>query len=46
MWPDDEHFRKKMVLRRFPFVIFYTVKPRAVTIRAVAHGKRRPGYFR
>lgn len=39
------HFRH-YVLRRFPFVIFYTELSDAIWIVAVAHGKRKPRYWR
>jgi plasmid stabilization system protein ParE len=33
-------------LRRFPYIIFYrTLDPYKVLIAAVAHGRRRPGYW-
>ncbi len=34
------------VVRRFPYVIFYVELMDAIWIVAVAHGKRRPGYWR
>ena len=33
-------------LRRFPFLLPYTVEAKSVVILAVAHAKRRPGYWR
>jgi plasmid stabilization system protein ParE len=46
-WPywKREHPYRRYVMRRFPFVVFYTVEPAAVTIVAIAHAKRRPGYW-
>jgi plasmid stabilization system protein ParE len=46
VWSVDNRVRRKVVFRRFPFVIFYTLSPRAIVVRAVAHGARRPGYCR
>jgi plasmid stabilization system protein ParE len=46
VWTLDNRVRRKVVLRRFPFVIFYTLSSRLIVIRAVAHGARRPGYWR
>jgi hypothetical protein len=37
---------RRMVLRRFPFVIVFRAAPAGVEIIAVAHGRRRPGYWR
>jgi toxin ParE1/3/4 len=34
------------VLRRFPYVVFYLEMPEAIWIAAVAHGRRRPGYWK
>jgi hypothetical protein len=40
-----ERFRW-MRLRKFPFVIYYELRdPALVRIVAVAHAKRRPGYW-
>ncbi|MEP6655371.1 MAG: type II toxin-antitoxin system RelE/ParE family toxin [Myxococcales bacterium] len=44
LWRPPEPFRKR-VLSRFPFVVFYTVRPEAIVVEAVAHGARRPGYW-
>ena len=37
---------RRMVLRWFPFVIFFREAHAGVEIIAVAHGRRRPGYWR
>jgi len=39
---DYRHY----VLARFPYVLFYLELPDALWIAAVAHGRRRPGYWR
>ena len=44
LWRDDRPYRRK-VLARFPYVIFFRVEGDAVVIMAVAHAKRRPGYW-
>jgi len=33
------------VLRRFPYTIFFTVTELSVEVTAIAHAKRRPGYW-
>jgi plasmid stabilization system protein ParE len=33
-------------LRRFPYLVFYVVDGAAVDVVAIAHGKRRPGFWR
>ncbi len=37
--------RKAVLPRIFPYVIFYYVRERTVVVLAVAHDKRRPGYW-
>jgi toxin ParE1/3/4 len=36
----------RFVCRRFPFLIVYRVRGSALLVVAVAHGRRRPGYWR
>jgi len=45
-WPVVAAERRRFVLRRFPFSIVYRVKSGHVEVLAVAHGRRRPGYWR
>ena len=40
-----EHGTRKFVLQRFPFNIFYRQGDAEIVIVAVAHQKRRPGYW-
>jgi toxin ParE1/3/4 len=37
---------RHMVVRRFPYVLFYREYEDIIWIAAVAHGKRRPDYWR
>ena len=37
---------RRFVLQRFPFSVVYFELPGSVLILAVAHGNRRPGYWR
>jgi len=43
-WKDSKVRRK--ILRQFPYSIFYVVDDDAVVIVAIAHHKRRPGYWK
>ena len=43
-WPRGLHGTRKLVLRRFPFVIVYRERETDVQILAIAQGHRRPGY--
>lgn len=42
-WPERTYRRK--VVTRFPYVIVFTFEDEVVTVVAVAHAKRRPGYW-
>ena len=37
---------RRLLLRRYPFFVVYRVRSRDVEIVAVAHARRRPGYWR
>jgi plasmid stabilization system protein ParE len=43
-WQAGSPYRK-YVLRRFPFVVFFTFDGSAVRVVAFAHSKRQPGYW-
>lgn len=43
-WRPNHPWRRS-VIRRFPYVVFYEVEDERVIIMAVAHAKRRPGYW-
>jgi toxin ParE1/3/4 len=45
-WPGGEYGTRRFVLKRFPFAINYREKTSVVQILAVAHGHRRPGYWK
>ena len=45
-WPRYDHGTRHYLLRRYPFAVVYRVESRRILIVAVAHGKRRPGYWR
>jgi toxin ParE1/3/4 len=45
-WPTGDHGTRKFVLRRFLFAIFYRKKQAVVRVLAIAHGHRRPGYWK
>src|SRR5438552_12245182 len=44
-YPMAEHQTRKFVLQRFPFNIFYRPGESETVLVAVAHQKRRPGYW-
>lgn len=45
-WPRGEHRTRRFVLRRFPYAVIYREKNSAVQVLAIAHGHRRPGYWK
>ncbi|HKW62870.1 MAG TPA: type II toxin-antitoxin system RelE/ParE family toxin [Candidatus Acidoferrum sp.] len=45
-WQADNQGTRKFFLTRFPFVIVYRELTAAIQILAVAHGHRRPGYWK
>jgi len=44
VWQPHQPYRKQP-LKRFPYVLFFRVDSAMVEIVAVAHAKRRPGYW-
>ena len=46
MWPEDEHAIRHHILRHFPYTVFYEIRGNTVTVLAVAHQRRKPGYWR
>lgn len=49
LWPASTYDRRarRYLLSRFPYSIVYVIEDDGhVTVAAVAHGKRRPGYWR
>ena len=44
-YPAAEAGTRRLLFDRFPFTIYYRVKSDTVNIVAVAHQKRRPGYW-
>jgi plasmid stabilization system protein ParE len=45
-WPSDVHGTRRFVLRRFPYRRVYRTDGASSLIVAVAHAKRKPGYWR
>ena len=44
-WPVYRQGTRRFLLRRFPFVVVYREVGEVVQIVAVAHGRRKPGYW-
>lgn len=45
-WSQYVHGTRRFLLRRFPFMIVYRELGDVVQVVAVAHAKRRPGYWK
>lgn len=45
-WPAGVAGTRRFVLRRYPVCLVCRERPSSVQIIAVAHGRRRPGYWR
>ncbi len=43
--PIDDQGMRKVRLRRFPYTVYYVELDRVIWVAAVAHQKRRPGYW-
>jgi plasmid stabilization system protein ParE len=44
-YPIAVHGTRRMVLTRFPFIIYYRASDGGIVIVAVAHQSRKPGYW-
>jgi plasmid stabilization system protein ParE len=45
-WPIYIDGTRRYRLRRFPYLLVYVPAPRRILVLAVAHLKRRPGYWK
>ena len=45
-WPAFDAQRRRIIVRRFPYSIVYEVTDTQIFFVAVAHGRRRPSYWR
>jgi plasmid stabilization system protein ParE len=45
-WPAYLIGTRRFFLRHFPFTVIYREQPSSIQIIAVAHGHRRPGYWK
>jgi plasmid stabilization system protein ParE len=45
-WPPYVHETRRYLFRRFPFFVVYRVTPDEIQVVAVAHARRRPGYWK
>jgi toxin ParE1/3/4 len=45
-WPVTNHGTRKFLLQRFPFAVFYREHLLGIQVVAIAHGHRKPGYWK
>ena len=45
-WPFYHRDTRKFILKRFPFLVIYREKAAMIQIIAIAHGRRRPHYWK
>lgn len=45
-WPKFDAERRRLIVRKFPFSIIYEMIGQEIVILAIAHGKRKPYYWR
>ena len=45
-WPKFDNERRRIILRKFPYSLIYEIVDEEVVILAVAHGRRKPYYWR
>ena len=45
-WPAGPYGTRKILLHRFPFAVIYRELPSVIQVLAVAHGRRRPAYWK
>jgi plasmid stabilization system protein ParE len=45
-WPVHSQGTRRFLFRRFPYGIIYRITESTIQIIAVAHGRRRPGYWK
>lgn len=44
-WSTDEDGSHRYVLQRYPFTVIYDVKDKTIEVLAVAHHRKKPGYW-
>ncbi|MEK7764553.1 MAG: type II toxin-antitoxin system RelE/ParE family toxin [Nitrospirota bacterium] len=45
-WPQFVHGTRRYLFHRFPFQLVYRIVGALVQVIAVAHGRRKPGYWK
>ena len=45
-FPEYLFGTRRLLLRRFPYLVIFRLTKTAIEVIAIAHGRRRPGYWR
>jgi toxin ParE1/3/4 len=45
-WPEYHYSTRRFIFYRFPFSLVYRDEPTGISIVALAHHKRKPGYWK
>ncbi|HSG32473.1 MAG TPA: type II toxin-antitoxin system RelE/ParE family toxin [Thermodesulfobacteriota bacterium] len=45
-WPKYQKNTRRYILPRFPFSVIYRIKDNIIEVIAIAHHKRKPGFWR
>ncbi|MBN1607673.1 MAG: type II toxin-antitoxin system RelE/ParE family toxin [Polyangiaceae bacterium] len=45
-WPRHHHGTRRVLLHRFPYEVVYRIFSEVILVVAIAHCRRRPGYWR
>ncbi len=45
-WPNYLHGTRRYLMRRYPYFVVYRGPGEKVEVVAIAHGRRKPGYWR
>jgi plasmid stabilization system protein ParE len=46
IWPRYVASTQRFLLKRFPFSVVFRLTPNSVEVVAIAHGRRKPGYWK
>ena len=46
MWPEYVGGTRRFLLRHFPFSVVYRRRSENIQVIAIAHGRRKPGYWK
>jgi toxin ParE1/3/4 len=46
IYPPHRHGTRCYLMRRFPYLIVYRTMPASILVVAIAHSRRKPGYWK